>query len=133
MYAFPWAVPGTALADEQGPEPWQRDILERLGEGLISTEEAVRAAVASGHGVGKSALVSWIVLWALSTVRDTRGIVTAILRGRVTPPLGGAAYRVRSAAVWMVPRSGIPRVHTRTASRRNQWRSEVAAGACPRR
>ena len=37
MYAFPWAVPGTALADEQGPEPWQRDILERLGEGLIST------------------------------------------------------------------------------------------------
>ena len=53
MYAFPWGVPGTAIAEEEGPEPWQRDILEQLGEGLISTEEAVRAAVASGHGVGK--------------------------------------------------------------------------------
>ena len=83
MYAFPWGMPGTALADEQGPEPWQRDILERLGEGLISTEEAVRAAVASGHGVGKSALVSWIVLWALSTVRDTRGVVTANTEGQL--------------------------------------------------
>jgi hypothetical protein len=83
MYAFPWSVRGTALADEQGPEPWQRDILERLGRGLMTSDEAVRAAVASGHGVGKSALVSWIVLWALSTVRDTRGIVTANTEGQL--------------------------------------------------
>src|SRR5689334_11822749 len=72
LFAFPWGVPGTALADDEGPEPWQRDILERLGQGLMTADEAVRSAVASGHGVGKSALVSWIVLWALSTVRDTR-------------------------------------------------------------
>ncbi|MBV8411192.1 MAG: hypothetical protein JOY64_26430, partial [Alphaproteobacteria bacterium] len=39
--------------------------------------EATRIAVASGHGIGKSALVAWIVLWALSTCPDTRGIVTA--------------------------------------------------------
>ena len=81
MYAFPWDVPGSPLAGEGGPQPWQRDILEQLGEGLMSAEEAVRVAVASGHGVGKSALVSWIVLWALSTVRDTRGIVTANTEG----------------------------------------------------
>ncbi len=83
LFAFPWGVPGTALAHEAGPEPWQRDILEQLGRGLMSTEEAVRAAVASGHGVGKSALVSWIVLWALSTVRDTRGVVTANTEGQL--------------------------------------------------
>src|SRR5262245_26304288 len=64
MFAFPWAVPGMALAEEEGPEPWQRDILERLGGGLMTADEAVRSAVASGHGVGKSALVAWIVLWA---------------------------------------------------------------------
>ena len=33
MYAFPWGVPGTALADEQGPEPWQREILRTAGRG----------------------------------------------------------------------------------------------------
>ena len=37
----------------------------------------MRLAVASGHGVGKSALVSWIILWALSTMHDTRGVVSA--------------------------------------------------------
>jgi hypothetical protein len=34
-------------------------------------------AVASGHGVGKSTLVSWLILWAMATAADTRGVVTA--------------------------------------------------------
>jgi hypothetical protein len=83
MYAFPWGIAGTPLAHERGPEPWQCDVLERLGEGLYTPAEAVRLAVASGHGVGKSALVSWIVLWALSTLRDTRGIVGANTEGQL--------------------------------------------------
>ena len=40
-------------------------------------------AVASGHGIGKSALVAWIVLWAMSTLADTRGIVTANTEGQL--------------------------------------------------
>ena len=83
MFAFPWGVAGTALADEEGPEPWQRDILERLGKGLLPMNEALRIAVASGHGIGKSALVAWIILWALSTLRDTRGVVTANTEGQL--------------------------------------------------
>ena len=87
MFAFPWGKPGTALAGETGPEPWQREVLERLGQGLrqrdTAPDEAVRLAVASGHGIGKSALVSWVILWALSTVSDTRGIVTANTEGQL--------------------------------------------------
>ena len=64
LSAFPWGQPGTALAGEDGPEPWQREVLEKLGHGLMSSAEAVRMAVASGHGIGKSALVAWIILWA---------------------------------------------------------------------
>jgi hypothetical protein len=95
LFAFPWGVAGTALADEEGPEPWQRDILERLGKsllsdssGVLSPSEALRIAVASGHGIGKSALVAWIILWALSTLRDTRGIVSATPRASSAPRLG---------------------------------------------
>jgi hypothetical protein len=90
LFAFPWGVAGTAQADEEGPEPWQRDILERLGKsllsdssGVLSPSEALRIAVASGHGIGKSALVAWIILWALSTLRDTRGIVSANTEGQL--------------------------------------------------
>ena len=46
-------------------------------------DEAVRLAVASGHGIGKSALVAWVILWAMSTLSDTRGVVTANTEGQL--------------------------------------------------
>ncbi len=77
LFAWPWGEEGTDLANDTGPEPWQRDVLDLIGKQLMTVAEAIRIAVASGHGVGKSALVSWIIIWALATFRDTRGIVTA--------------------------------------------------------
>jgi len=77
LFAFPWGEAGTPLEREQGPEAWQREVLGEIGRSLASVSDAIRIAVASGHGVGKSALVAWIIVWALATFRDTRGIVTA--------------------------------------------------------
>jgi hypothetical protein len=75
VWAFPWGEPGD-LRYARGPEAWQAELLRRVGEGL-SPDHAVMEAVASGHGVGKSSLVAWLVLWAMSTSTDTRGVVTA--------------------------------------------------------
>jgi hypothetical protein len=72
--AFEWG--DQSLSNFEGPEEWQIDILERVRKGL-PLEEAILLATASGHGVGKSALVSWLILWAISTREDTRGVVTA--------------------------------------------------------
>ena len=83
LFAFPWGISGTALATETGPEPWQARVLASLGEGAQARGEAVRSAIASGHGVGKSALVSWIILWALSTRPNTRGVVSANTEGQL--------------------------------------------------
>lgn len=86
MFNFPWGVPGTALVDKTGPEPWQRDLLVKLGEHMIENQHrrdigidmAVwRSAVASGHGVGKSALVAWLIIFLMSTRANCRGVVTA--------------------------------------------------------
>ena len=74
QYAFPWGE--GELARRPGPEPWQEELLRRVGAGL-SPDQAVLEAVASGHGVGKSSVVAWLVLWAMSTSTDTRGVVTA--------------------------------------------------------
>jgi hypothetical protein len=76
-FAFPWGELDTELAGVKGPEAWQLEILKLLRDGLLTIDGAIRLAVASGHGVGKSALVSWIILWAMSTFTDTRGVVTA--------------------------------------------------------
>ena len=77
LWAFPWGEEATELAKVHGPEPWQADILGRIRDGLLTPNQAIQTAVASGHGIGKSALVAWIILWAISTMPDTRGVVTA--------------------------------------------------------
>ncbi|MDR3349767.1 MAG: terminase [Acidaminococcales bacterium] len=74
-YAFPWGE--GPLAGFDGPDGWQRDVLRSVRDKLLTPFEAVREAVASGHGIGKSALVSWLILWALSTHEETKGVVTA--------------------------------------------------------
>lgn len=77
LFAFPWGEEGSEIEQSRGPEPWQIELLKDLGTGVLSTTEAVRLARTSGHGVGKSALVAWIILWAMSTFVDTRGVITA--------------------------------------------------------
>jgi len=77
MGAFPWNEPGTTLEHSDGPEPWQKEVLELIRDELITIEEAIQIAEATGHGVGKSALVSWIIKWGCDTFPDCRGVVTA--------------------------------------------------------
>lgn len=80
LFAFPWGQPGSELEHEAGPRTWQREVLEEIGRGVREGKdlgEVVQTAVASGHGIGKSALVAWIIRWALATHEDTRGVVTA--------------------------------------------------------
>ena len=61
--AFPWAEEESSLASFSGPDPWQLEILCLIRDGLLTLEEAILLAIASGHGIGKSALVAWIILW----------------------------------------------------------------------
>lgn len=77
MGAFPWHEPETRLVNEEGPNDWQRQVLTDIRDGLVDLNTAIQEAVASGHGVGKSCLVAWLILWAISTLPDTRGVVTA--------------------------------------------------------
>ena len=84
MGAFPWGEPGTFLENEVGPNEWQtwllcsiRDDLQKGMSFNRAVEAAIRIAVASGHGVGKSTGVGWVIKWANDTAPDTRGVVTA--------------------------------------------------------
>ena len=69
LYAFDWA-------EGEGPDAWQRETLESIGQ-AIRDGASVREAAASGHGIGKSALVAWIILWAMSTRPHLAAVVTA--------------------------------------------------------
>lgn len=77
MGAYPWGQPGTVLANSDGPEDWAKALMNRIRDGLTDLNTAIQEAIASGHGIAKSATVSHLVLWAFCTAPDTRGVVTA--------------------------------------------------------
>lgn len=79
-YAFPWGRPGTLLENYGGPWDWQLEVLANLQEHLLvpaTRHKPFRQAVSSGHGVGKSALISMLTNWAMSTFEDTKVVITA--------------------------------------------------------
>jgi hypothetical protein len=73
--AFPWGE--GVLANYDGPMPWARELMQDVKYGLLDLNTAIQLAVASGHGIAKSATVAQLILWAFSTFPDTRGVVTA--------------------------------------------------------
>mgnify|MGYP003338812329 CR=1 FL=1 len=82
FFVFPWGVEGTPLANHKGPRKWQRDVLRSITAHIAKNKtatmyEVLRLAVASGRGIGKSALVSWIVLWMVTTRIGASVIVSA--------------------------------------------------------
>lgn len=78
MGAFPWGEPGTALeAFPDGPQDWAKAQMIRIRDGLATLDTVIQEATASGHGIGKSTTVSQLILWAMFTFPDTRGVITA--------------------------------------------------------
>ena len=82
MWAFDWGY--GELEGFDGPDEWQREQLEEVGRLCrenrfdgVTPVEPQRHSTASGHGIGKSAETSWIILWIMSTRPFAKGIVTA--------------------------------------------------------
>lgn len=83
LFAYPWGEPGP-LALHDGPDVWQAKLLKEIGARSAVNEfdgttpvQALREAVSSGHGVGKSTLAAWLVDWIMCTRPFAQGTVTA--------------------------------------------------------
>jgi len=82
LYTFPWGQAGTPLEHFPGPRKWQRQILADLRDHIKENNgkvdfDTARMAIASGRGIGKSALVSWLTIWMLSSRIGSTTIVSA--------------------------------------------------------
>jgi hypothetical protein len=81
--AYPWRELGPLEAYD-GPDTWQREFLTEIGAKAtanafngVDPVTPIKAAVSSGHGIGKSAMVGWLVDWIMSTRPHCQGTVTA--------------------------------------------------------
>ena len=83
-YIFPWKKGD--LEDSTGPRKWQDEILGQIGAHLQDRKTRYQPcliAVASGKGIGKSALVGMITQWGMSTCEDCRIVLTANTDGQL--------------------------------------------------
>lgn len=77
-YAFPWGE--GELENVQGPREWQADVLNIIGDHLRNPKTRfmpLQLSISSGHGIGKSALLSMIANWGMGTCEDCKVVVTA--------------------------------------------------------
>jgi hypothetical protein len=77
---LPWGEGDLAASD--GPDVWQDEVMAEIAAYCAKLRRGenpgpLQLAVASGHGVGKSALVSWLILWFMSTRTHPQVVVTA--------------------------------------------------------
>lgn len=96
MFAFDWdhdpalqvcelPSPWNLVYDSKyGPDVWACELLDRVGAQVrangfdgVHAVKPIREAIASGHGIGKSAITAWLVLWIMSTRPMAKGTVTA--------------------------------------------------------
>ena len=97
LWAFPWGTtPELSLVTlkepwasrypgcKYGPDKWACEVLDYVGEQVranafdgVHAVKPVQVAVASGHGLGKSAITAWLVCWIMATRPGAKGAVTA--------------------------------------------------------
>ena len=84
LWAFPWGEKGSPLENASGPRTWQKEFLIKWGEDIkergfdgSNPVPPIQKSRASGHGIGKSALTSWIIKFILDTRPFSKGVVTA--------------------------------------------------------
>ena len=96
---WPWGERGT-LKDFSGPDAWQREFLRGIGEDVLDrgfdgsrAVLPIRRAVSSGHGVGKSTMSAWLMLWAMATRPHMQGVVTSTTETQLKTKLWAALLK----------------------------------------
>lgn len=122
-YCFPWGEKD--LEESNDPYDWQIETLQEIGKHLVSKHrhKPLRIAIASGNGIGKSALVAMLSHWALSTFTDCKVVVTATtgqqLRTKTQPEVA-KWFRMAVNAHWF--EVGVESIHLKTAKHQKTWR-----------
>lgn len=122
-YAFPWSEPGAL--EQQAIRRFQEETLSEIGAHLNGPNrfQPLQLAICSGHGIGKSALIAFILNWAMSTCDDCRGIITAgkeeQMATKTWPEVGKWFNLAINRHWWEVTAT---KIHVKEAAHRDSWR-----------
>jgi hypothetical protein len=125
--AYDWG--SGELADAASPRTWQKEILASITTHLTDEKtrhEPLKIAVASGHGIGKSALVGMVTNWAMSTHDDCKIVMTANtdtqLRTKTMPEVG-KWFKLAITSHWFKTNS--ESIHSIDKKHEKTWRLDA--------
>jgi hypothetical protein len=117
------------LENSTGPYAWQTEINRLIGEHLQDPKTRhtpLRIAVASGNGIGKSAYLSMLDDWGMSTVEDCKVLITAgtgaQLKTKLHPELA-KWYRLSINSHWFDVKA--QSITVRDTKHADTWRSDL--------
>lgn len=126
-YAFPWGEGD--LVGSDGPRPWQANINSLISTHLRNPKtrfQPLWIAVASGHGIGKSAEIAMLINWAMSTCEDCKVVITAgtgtQLSTKTMPEVQKWFRRAVNSPWWDINATSI---RYKTEKRQANWRADA--------
>lgn len=125
--AFEWSKGD--LADSSGPRKWQSDILKDIGNHIADPNakfQPLQLAVASGHGIGKSALIGQITNWAMSCYPDCKIVMTANTENQLltkTMPEVTKWFKTSATTTWF--KTNATSIHGVDKGHEKTWRLDA--------
>lgn len=126
-FAYQWGVGD--LSDSIGPRNWQKEVLQCITEHVQNVEtrfQPLQIAVASGHGIGKSALIGQVTNWAMSTFADCKVVMTANTEPQLrtkTMPEVGKWFKLAITSHWF--KVNATSVHSVDKEHEKTWRLDA--------
>lgn len=124
--AWDWGVGN--LAQHDGPRAWQDDVNGIIRDHLADPAkryQPLQIAVASGHGIGKSAEMGMLSAWAMSCWADAKIVTTANTEGQLrtkTAPEIGKWFRTALTGHWFDVQT--MSIKSRDPTRSDSWRQD---------
>lgn len=125
--AYDWGA--GELATAPGPRVWQAQILKDISTHLADPKtrhQPLKLAVASGHGIGKSAVIGQITNWGMSTHPDCKIVMTANTEPQLrtkTMPEVSKWFKRAITAHWF--KSNATSIHSKDKGHEMTWRMDA--------
>mgnify|MGYP003624724104 CR=1 FL=1 len=147
MFSFPWDTYApiqlveleepyaSRFGCKYGPDAWACEFLDSVAEEVKernfdghSAVDPIQMATASGHGIGKSVLVAWLIKWIMDTRPFSKGTVTANtaeqLKTKTWAELG-KWHKISATEHWFTYNSGRGAMNLAHKKHKEEWRCDA--------
>ena len=148
MFVFPWDIyKPIQLVELQspykerfpnakyGPDAWACEFLDDLGREIKSRNfnghtavNPIQMATASGHGIGKSVLVAWLIKFIMDTRPFSKGTITANTAEQLKTKTWaevGKWHKMSMTEAWFIYNSGRGAMNLSHKDHKEEWRCDA--------